>query len=430
MKKLILILLLVSAFASAQTLLTEGFAYTASGTDGLAKQSALWNKLNTGDSIFVTSGSLSYSGYATSGNKIAFDGTGSDAWRQFTSQTTAGTTVYYSFLLKVTGLGSMNTTGGYFTGVLQDANTTTFGATVWLRSDGGTGYNIGVNPRTTALNTAWVTGSKTVGTTYLVVVLYSIVSSTANDVVKIWINPSLGLGSEPTADASATNTGTDLTSVARVFIRQDAAAATPLIEMDEVNVSLDWSDAALPVELNSFTATAKGTGVELSWKTATEVNNKGFEVEKNVNGTWNKIGFVEGNGTSNAPKSYSYTDASAKGSVSYRLMQIDNNGNFKYSSTVNANVLTSAADYQLSQNFPNPFNPNTNITFAMKTAEHVNVTVYNALGQVVATLFNDVATANQMYTLNFDGKNLSSGTYFYSLRSASRNEVRKMLLSK
>jgi hypothetical protein len=197
------------------------------------------------------------------------------------------------------------------------------------------------------------------------------------------------------------------------------------------------SDAAspLPVELTSFTATVKGRGVELVWKTATEVNNAGFEIERNVNGSWNKIGFVEGNGTTNAPKSYTYTDASANpkgagGTVSYRLKQIDRDGKFEYSNSVNASVGMSAEDYTLSQNFPNPFNPNTNITFAMKNAEHVNVTVYNALGQVVSTLFNDVANANQLYTLSFDGKDLSSGTYFYSLRSATRNEVRKMSLMK
>ncbi len=187
----------------------------------------------------------------------------------------------------------------------------------------------------------------------------------------------------------------------------------------------------LPVELVSLTATAKGRGVELAWKTATEVNNAGFEIQRSeVGGQWSKVGFVEGNGTTNAPKSYSFVDASAKGTVSYRLKQIDRDGQFEYSSVVNATVAMTAADYELSQNFPNPFNPNTNITFAMKTSENVNVTVYNSLGQAVATLFNDLANANQVYTLSFDGKNLSSGTYFYALRSASRNEVRKMLLSK
>ena len=189
-------------------------------------------------------------------------------------------------------------------------------------------------------------------------------------------------------------------------------------------------DVSLPVELVSFTAVAKGKNVELLWNTATEKNNRGFDVEKNVNGAWTKIGFVAGAGNSNAPKSYAYTDASAKGASEYRLKQIDNDGAFTYSAVVNASAPLTAADYQLGQNYPNPFNPTTMIRFAMAAQEHVSLTVYNALGQEVASLFNGVAQPNQMYELPFNGSNLASGTYFYALRSASRNEVRKMLLSK
>jgi hypothetical protein len=430
MKNILLLVLVIGAFANAQSLLTENFDYTADGTNGLATQSSnLWNKVNTGDSILVTSSSLSYSGITSSGNKIAFAGVGTDYWRSFTSQT-AGSTVYYSFLLNVTSLGSLDATGGYFTSVMQDASTTAFGATVWLRLD-GSGYNIGVTKRTTVGNVVYTSGTRSLNTTYLVVVSYQLNSgTTTDDVVKIWVNPATGLASEPTADATSTSTDTDLTSVARVLLRQDSATETPSIEMDEITISTSWADAGLPVELTSFTAIAKGRGVELAWKTASEVNNAGFEIERNVNGSWNKIGYVEGNGTTNAPKSYNYTDASAKGTVSYRLKQVDNDGKFEYSNVVEVAAGITAADYELSQNFPNPFNPNTNITFAMKNAEHVNVTVYNSLGQAVATLFNDVASANQIYTLNFDGKNLSSGTYFYSLRSATRNEVRKMSMMK
>ncbi|MDP1678068.1 MAG: hypothetical protein Q8L88_14520, partial [Bacteroidota bacterium] len=95
----------------------------------------------------------------------------------------------------------------------------------------------------------------------------------------------------------------------------------------------EWGLMALPVELVSFSATAKGKNVELKWNTATEVNNYGFEIERSVVSdrhlqgdgyfSWTKIGFVEGNGTTNAPKLYSFVDASASGKVLYRLKQID-----------------------------------------------------------------------------------------------------------
>ncbi len=108
---------------------------------------------------------------------------------------------------------------------------------------------------------------------------------------------------------------------------------------------LKWKNTSgtpIPVELTSFTATTDNLNAKLSWKTATEVNNYGFDIERRLVETvssksqtstlnWSKIGFVQGNGTSNSPKEYSYTDASvASGTYAYRLKQIDNKGAFKY----------------------------------------------------------------------------------------------------
>jgi hypothetical protein len=87
-------------------------------------------------------------------------------------------------------------------------------------------------------------------------------------------------------------------------------------------------------------------------------------------------------------------------------------------------------DFALAQNYPNPFNPGTTILFAPKITEHATVAVYNLLGQLVATLFDGVARANEQYSLSFNAANLPSGVYFYSLRSATRNEARKMILMK
>ena len=202
---------------------------------------ASWTKINTGDSLLMTAGNLTYTGLPTStGNKVTFDGAGVDAAKSFTQQTSG--TVYYSFLLNVTSLGSLNTTGGYFTG-LNEGVSTNYGATVWSRKDaGGTGFNIGINARTTAANTSWISGVKSLNTTLLVVISYQIVSGTGNDVVKIWINPTLG-ASEPTATATATNTGgTDLANLNRILVRQDATTSTPFIEMDEFRVGTSWAD--------------------------------------------------------------------------------------------------------------------------------------------------------------------------------------------
>jgi len=193
---------------------------------------------------------------------------------------------------------------------------------------------------------------------------------------------------------------------------------------------LRFDVSPLPVELVSFTATVMSGKVSLNWGTATEVNNAGFTVEKKAGASWNKIGYVEGHGTTNAPQKYSFTDIATTGKYQYRLKQIDRDGRFEYSNVVEATVALVSADYKLGQNYPNPFNPSTIITFALKNTEHATVTIYNMLGQEVATLFNGVANANELYSLSFDASNLPSGMYVYALRSANRSEVKKMSLLK
>ncbi|HTX18505.1 MAG TPA: T9SS type A sorting domain-containing protein, partial [Bacteroidota bacterium] len=194
---------------------------------------------------------------------------------------------------------------------------------------------------------------------------------------------------------------------------------------------------ALPVELVNLTAMANGRTIDLTWATKTEVNNYGFDVERQAinadksTSAWAKVGFVEGNGTSNTQHNYSYNDVvSAAGSFNYRLKQTDKDGKFTYSSVVEANATLTAADYQLSQNYPNPFNPTTKFNFAVKTSENVSVRVYNALGQEVVSLFDGVVPADQIQSVTFDGSRLASGMYFYVLRAKDRVEIKKMLMIK
>ncbi len=235
--KTILIALVVFALqVSGQVTLPHLDPINYSAGQALQSQ-ANWTVLNTGDDIAITSGNLSYSGLAaSSGNKFSFDGAGIDAAKLFTQQTSG--TVYYSFLLNVSSLGTLNATGGYFTG-LNEGTGSVFGATVWTRKN-GTGYEIGLNPRTTAANTVW-SSVQSISSTVLVVVSYQVVAGTGNDVVKLWLNPVTG-GAEPTATLSATNTGgTDLANLNRIFIRQDSNTATPFIEMDELRIGSTWA---------------------------------------------------------------------------------------------------------------------------------------------------------------------------------------------
>ncbi|RJP72424.1 MAG: T9SS C-terminal target domain-containing protein [Ignavibacteriales bacterium] len=188
----------------------------------------------------------------------------------------------------------------------------------------------------------------------------------------------------------------------------------------------------LPVELSSFTATIIGNEINLNWKTATEVNNYGFNVERRTKSEeWNTIGFVNGSGNSNSPKEYSYKDkTAAAGNYTYRLKQIDNDGQFKYSPEVEVAVNNIIDGYILEQNYPNPFNPATSIKFGFNNDTEVNLLVFDQIGNQVATLFSGKAEAGRIYNVEFNAEGLSSGIYFYRLETPLKSEVRKMLLMK
>ena len=188
--------------------------------------------------------------------------------------------------------------------------------------------------------------------------------------------------------------------------------------------------AILPVELTSFTPSAIGSTVELQWTTATEINNYGFDIERNVNNSWSKIGFLAGNGTSNAPHNYSYTDnVGSAGTYSYRLQQIDHDGAFTYSQEVEVTIQPPKV-FSLAQNYPDPFNPSTTIQFTVPNDGRATLKVYNTLGQEVAILFDGVATASQYNQATFNASSLASGIYFSRLEFGGKMQVKKMLLLK
>ena len=191
-------------------------------------------------------------------------------------------------------------------------------------------------------------------------------------------------------------------------------------------------DSVLPGELVSFTANASLSNVELQWKTATEVNNSEFEIERQPSSTqlWTKIGSVAGSGTSNSSHNYSYIDnAGTAGTYSYRLKQIDHDGAFVYSQTVQVTIEAPKV-FALSQNYPEPFNPSTTIQFTVPNDGRATLNVYNAIGQEVATLFNDETTAGVVHQVQFNGSNLASGVYFSRLEFGGKMQVKKMLLLK
>ena len=191
---------------------------------------------------------------------------------------------------------------------------------------------------------------------------------------------------------------------------------------------------AIPVELTSFTASAIGNEVTLNWRTATEVNNSGFEVERNSGAGFTKIGFVPGAGTTSEPNLYSFTDVELKaGQYVYRLKQVDYDGSFEYTQEVTVEVITPSV-FSLEQNYPNPFNPTTTIAFSLAIDSKVSLRIFNTLGQEIKSIVNGNLSQG-FHEVNFDASAFNSGVYFYKIDAQGIDgqkftQVRKMILTK
>lgn len=188
----------------------------------------------------------------------------------------------------------------------------------------------------------------------------------------------------------------------------------------------------LPVELVGFTATHKNGTVTLNWETKTEIDNYGFEIERKSSTTgWQKIGFVEGHFTTNSPKYYNYTDRpNGTGKIQYRLKQIDNDGSFEYSPVVEVDLSGMLPKEIEIKNFPNPFNPETNINITLPETADATVDVYNSTGEKVVTLFAGKLNSGETRAFKFDGATLPSGMYIINVTAGKHRKSHKVMLMK
>ncbi|GJQ19925.1 MAG: hypothetical protein HBSIN02_02800 [Bacteroidia bacterium] len=278
--------------------------------------------------------------------------------------------------------------------------------------------------------------------THVVVIKYTFnTGSTIDDEVRLWVNPDLS-GAEPAADVVKSDNGIgDAQGFNYVEFLEQLSADSTFYYVDGVRIATTWSEAPLPVQLTNFAAVAGRSGVDLTWSTATEVNNYGFEIERRVvqgsrfqvqgNETWTVVGFVRGAGTSTAPQEYSYSDFGLDpGRYAYRIKQIDFAGTYTYYSAAEVEVVGMPKELALEPNYPNPFNPSTNISFTVPQDGPAVLKVFNMLGQEVATLFNEEAVAGRLYKATFDASSLPTGVYVSRLEFGGQAVMRKMLFVK
>ncbi len=202
------------------------------------------------------------------------------------------------------------------------------------------------------------------------------------------------------------------------------------------NVPSSQININLPVELISFTGEVMTGIVKLIWKTATETNNQGFSIERKINSSgsniasyWQEIGFVNGYGSVSNSHSYSFIDKSlpGNGKYLYRLKQIDYNGSVNYSYEVQVEI-NNKINFSLEQNYPNPFNPVTIINWSIPEAGKVTLKIYDAIGNEVTVLADEVYQAGMHSTPVKISMELSSGIYYYKLTAGSFTAVKKMIL--
>ncbi len=194
-------------------------------------------------------------------------------------------------------------------------------------------------------------------------------------------------------------------------------------------------NVTLPVELSAFSYTANGNNVYLNWVTTSELNNAGFDIERSkvnaqITGRWLNIGFVQGRANSSNINLYEYNDKGLNpGKYNYRLKQIDYNGNFTFYNLSEEVIIGAPEHYFLNQNFPNPFNPVTVISYQIAVNDNVNIKIFDVNGKEIMTLVNEFKEAGK-YEVIFNGNNLASGVYYYRIKSGDFKATKKMFLVK
>jgi hypothetical protein len=185
---------------------------------------------------------------------------------------------------------------------------------------------------------------------------------------------------------------------------------------------------SLPVTLLNISASPNGKKVTLRWSASSEINNRGFDVQRSDDGsTWKSIGYVAGAGNSTITTNYSYVDDNLEArKYYYRLNQTDIDGRSKYSVIVSA-VIGSKGEYALGQNYPNPFTNETTIQYTIARPEQVNISLFDMSGRTIKVLVNASKEAGT-YAISFHTATLTRGIYYYRIQAGDFTDVKKLTI--
>lgn len=204
---------------------SEPFTYTAGNSLGAEQK---WTNVNSGDNIVAVAGSLAYTGLTSSGNSVSFSGAGIDCFTPYTN-TTSGT-LFSSFLINVTDIANVTTdlTETYFATLTDAAKG--FKGRLFIKRN-GTQYQLGLDSASTTTN--YDATLRNVGDVVMVVLGYDFGSNT----LSAWLNPDLSTFSETTTPTLTNTPATAFTGLGGFMLRQDGAASTPTITVDELRIA-------------------------------------------------------------------------------------------------------------------------------------------------------------------------------------------------
>ncbi|MCX8019569.1 MAG: T9SS type A sorting domain-containing protein [Chitinophagaceae bacterium] len=438
-------------FSVSNAQLYEDFNYTAGDNvggncAGSSCNNNNWTTHSNGSSttgtINVVSGSLSYSGLASSsGNRINIPGNNTTTPRDInrpTQITGSPTVAYFSFLLNVidnTQLGTSHGDNGYFIhfGNTSGSSVTILFGRVSARSvNSGSNYRLGIqNTSGTGANYTDVPVDLNFNETYLVVVKYDF-NGSSNDIATIWVNPTSLGGSEPAGGISnQSSSSTSPTTFASICIRN--SSATPNAFIDEIRTGTTWASVTptgtLPVKLIHFSGFRKENQNVLRWTTSHEQQNDGFYIMRSDDGIhFAAVGFVKSKaagGNSDSPLYYEFTDQPLSGNRHYyRLAQQDLNGSQKLSSIIVIYKNITEKDGWI-EVYPNPSHSTANIKIISSKKENWQLNIIDAAGRIY--LQKNLISNEGVNVFPLSIEHLPPGTYQFSLKQM-QNGFKKTIM--
>jgi hypothetical protein len=223
-------------------------------------------------------------------------------------------------------------------------------------------------------------------------------------------------------------------------------STVPFTSLSEFALGSTTPDNPLPVSLSSFNYLVSNQKVQLTWRTNSETENLGFVLMRKdgISNNWVSVAShqdderLQGQGTTTQAHQYQFIDETVQPgrTYQYRLRSMDFNGTLHhYPNTLTVEVRENSDNlpksFTLLQNYPNPFNPSTTISYELPRQATVSLELHDVLGRNIAILLNERKEAGRyFYSLDAERLSLSSGVYFYTMKTDGFSQTKKMIFAK